>query len=290
MEQANNNVQNDVIDLRELFSVLKRRKKLIWAITILITTLAIVYAFFVAKPLYEVKVMMELGHIDTNPEQKNPNNYELKEKLEVIFNVKNRGNTYPNISKIILPKKTKNIMVIQAQGRDNISAEKKLKEFINYLMDLQNKELSIYTMAQHKQLTNIKNEIVYNKQLIEIINKSIINYEEKLLTLTEKDAALAGIYAIEIGRKQTESNTLIQGIYSLNNQYNDLEILITPLKIHKPKIIGKIKILNKPIKPKKALIVIVSFIAALILSILLAFFLEFISTLKKSSGEDTQLD
>ncbi len=88
MEQTNNNTQNDVIDLRELFSVLKRRKKLIGIVTGLLTVLAIVYAFFIAKPIYEVTGIMEIARIDKKP-VKNINN--LKQRLISLYDVARKG-------------------------------------------------------------------------------------------------------------------------------------------------------------------------------------------------------
>lgn len=46
-------------------------------------------------------------------------------------------------------------------------------------------------------------------------------------------------------------------------------------------IVGSILVNDNPVKPKKALIIIVSFVTAFILSLLLVFFMSFISKLKK---------
>ena len=51
----------DEIDLRELFQTIKKRKKMIYVITGVITLLAVVYAFVLVKPTYEVKAMIEIG-------------------------------------------------------------------------------------------------------------------------------------------------------------------------------------------------------------------------------------
>ena len=56
---------------------------------------------------------------------------------------------------------------------------------------------------------------------------------------------------------------------------------MSPLKIHKTAIVGNIEELDKPVKPKKTLIVVVAFITGLMLSIFLAFFLEFILSERK---------
>ena len=282
MQNNTQYIEEDNIDLRELFSIFKRRKKLILGVTVLFTLLALVYVL-IAKPVYEVKAVMELAQIDKKPVQ---NTTDLKQKVEVIFevNVKGKEVEFPLVSGVSLPKKTKNIIVIQAQGYDNDTAKQKLQEVTNFIISLQDKEVSIYTDIQKKRMNLIKKDISRNEQLSIEIEKDINNYENKLLNISKQDAALAGIYAIEIGKKQTELNNVTSKVYNLKNRKNDLELSISPLKIQKAVTIGKIEVLNKPIKPKKKLIVIVAFITGLMLSILLAFFLEFI----RGSKEETQ--
>ncbi len=275
--------QEDKIDLRELFAVLKRRKKLIWVVTALLTLFALVYVF-VAKPIYKVKVAIELAQIDKKPVQ---NTIDLKQKIEIIFevNVKGKKLEFPIVSSISLPKKTKNIMTIQAQGYDNDTAKQKLQEVTNFIISIQDKEMNSYTDIQKKRLNLIKKDINRNKQLSIEIKKDINSYKDKLLNISKQDAALAGLYSIETGKKQTELNNATNEIYNLENKKNDLELSISPLKMQKAAVIGKIEVLDKPIKPKKKLIVIVAFITGLMLSIFLAFFLEFLRGSKEEGTE-----
>ncbi len=272
-------IQEDKIDVGELFSVLKRRKKLIWSVTVLFILLVLVYVF-VAKPVYEVKVAIELAQIDKKPVQ---NTIDLKQKVEIVFEVNAKGKKieFPLVSGVSLPKITKNIMFIQAQGHDNDTAKQKLQEVINFIITIQDKELNSFTNIQQKRLALIEDGIVQNKQIGIEIKKDITNYKEKILNISKQDAALAGIYAIEIGKKQTELNDAISKIHELKNKKNDFELSISPLKIHKATTIGKIEVLDKPIKPKKKLIVIIAFITGLMLAVFLAFFLEFLRGSKK---------
>ncbi len=277
-------VQNEVIDIRELFSILKRRKKLISLVTGSITLLAVIYAFFIAKPVYEVKAVMELAQINKKPVQEIT---DLKQKVEVVFEVNSKGKKteFPLVRNISLPKTTTNMMIIKTQGYDNPTAQQKLQEVISYIMSQQDKELSSYMDIQKKRLALTKEDIFRNKKLIVEIQKDINNYENKLLNISEQDAALAGIYAIEIGKKQTELNNANSKIYGLKNKKNDLELSISPLKIQKAAIIGKIEVLDSPIKPKKKLIIIVAFITGLMLSVFLAFFLEFLGGMRNEEKD-----
>ena len=79
-------IQADKIDLRELFAVLKRRKKMIWGVTGFFTLLALVYVF-VTKPVYEVNAMIQIGQIDAKPID-NINNIQQKLNYEYQVYVK----------------------------------------------------------------------------------------------------------------------------------------------------------------------------------------------------------
>ena len=62
MQNETQYIQQNTIDIRELFAVLKRRKKLIYLTTGIITLLAIVYVF-IAKPVYKGSVTVEIGKV-----------------------------------------------------------------------------------------------------------------------------------------------------------------------------------------------------------------------------------
>jgi len=284
MEQTNNNTQNDVIDLRELFSILKRRKKLIGAVTGLLTVLAIVYAFFIAKPVYAVKGIMEIARIDKKP-VRDINN--LKQRLKTLYDMDRKGGKieFPIVSKINIPKTTTNLLEITTQGYSNDTAQQKLKEIISYATIRQNEQIKNYISIQKQKLQLNQNEIKKNTLLEEEIKQDMINYKNKLQNISKEDAALAGIYSIEIGKKQSELNTLSDRKYYISNQKNDLELSISPAKIEMAQSI-KTEISDHPIKPKKKLIVIVAFITGLMLSVFLAFFLEFIGGMKKEEDSE----
>jgi capsular polysaccharide biosynthesis protein len=268
--------EDDTIDLRELFHVLKKRQKLIYLLTLLITLSTIAYVYTV-KSVYEVKVSMELGQINKKPVQ---SIMDLKQKIETMYEIDNKEIELPKVTNITLPKNTNNIIKMNAQGYTNIGAKEKLQHTITYIKSLQDKDLNSYVSLQEKKLQLTKEDIKNNIQTIAKISEDIKNYEHKLLNISKQDAALAGIYAIAIGKKETELNNISSRINSLKNQKNTLEFSISPLNIKRASVIGKMVIHDKPIKPKKILIIIVSFITALMLSIFLAFFLEFIQGLK----------
>jgi len=273
--------ESDTIDLRELLNVLKKRKKLIYLLTIFITLSTIIYSYTI-RPVYEAKVTLELGKIAKTPIQ---NTINLKQRIETIYETKNDEILLPKITNVMLPKETSNIVVLKAQGTTNNTAKEKLQSAITYIGSVQDTNLNSYISQQKKKLQLTKEDIENNYKTMINIPKDIKNYEQRLLNISKQDAALAGIYAIEIGKKQAELNNIRSKVSNLKNVKNAIEVSISPLNIKKASIIGKIEIHDKPIKPKKLLMGIVSFITALMLSVFLAFFLEFVQGLK---NEDTK--
>jgi uncharacterized protein involved in exopolysaccharide biosynthesis len=281
MEQNTHNTyrQEETIDLRELFAVLKRRKKLIGSVTALFILLVLTY-IFIAKPIYEVRADIELAQINKKSVQETET---IKHKIEVMYDVNNKNKKiiYPRISALNLPKKTSNILTISAQGYDNITSKDKLQDAIDYINTIQNKDIDNYIKIQKKKLSLTQRDIEQTEKLMITLNTYLSNYTNKLLNISKEDAALAAIYSIEIGKKESERNALTSKIYALNNTINTIEQSISPLNIKRMALIGTIQISDKPIKPKKLLIFIVAFITGLMLSVFLAFFMEFLDNTKR---------
>ena len=94
--------------------------------------------------------------------------------------------------------------------------------------------------------------------------------------ILKDNPAVAAVYTIELNSKASELSDLKQNIYAINNQLNDLALTLSPNNIQHTAMLGKATTNKYPIKPKKTLIVAVAMVTGLILSLFLAFFLEFI--------------
>ncbi|MCT7557678.1 GNVR domain-containing protein [Aliarcobacter butzleri] len=114
----------------------------------------------------------------------------------------------------------------------------------------------------------------------------ILNYQSLILNLQNQ---------IENLNKEKQ-NILVDKIPNIKRELeynikNELEDILNRIELEKLKLtnkiaknsefVGSILVNEHPIKPKKSLIVVVSFVTGFILSIFLVFFIEFIRTLKK---------
>ena len=125
-------VQEDTIDLRELWAVLFRRKKLIGGVTAIITLLALFYVL-TAKPVYRGGALVEIGEVI------NPTEVVFNNKPTTIFYLDN-----PNTLKDIVtsakqvnaevPKKTDNLLRLTYDSTDKDAITPHLKSAIDYIM------------------------------------------------------------------------------------------------------------------------------------------------------------
>jgi len=82
-------IEEDTIDLRELWQTLMKRKMLVLFITGLITLAAIVFVL-VKQPIYEVKSNVMVGYIGEDTIEKSANIADpavIVKRLNIVFNI-----------------------------------------------------------------------------------------------------------------------------------------------------------------------------------------------------------
>lgn len=276
MQNETQYIQEETIDLRELFAVLKKRKKLIAWVTGVLTLLAAVYAFVIAKPVYEAKGMIEIGQIDDTPIA---DTNDVKQKLSYEYKINSRGikHTPPYVKAITVPKGSKSILSLIVESRNNEEGKAYIEKVIQKIEREYKAKTDAYIDNQKELIALTQQDIDENRKSLEQMQKELSDYSQKIISLKREDAALAGIYALQIGQKQIELQRLKKYISSLKIKKQELKLSITPIKMRPTHIVGEVETSDKPVKPKKALIVIVALITGLMLSVFLAFFLEFLS-------------
>ena len=152
-------IEEDEIDLRELFNTILRRKKLIIIMTALITVLAGIYAFM-KTPIYEVKSNIEIGHIgDTliaDP-------IALNKRLNIVFNVEDKIDTkekfVSKVSSIALNKKAKKFITVITEAISNDEALKKNKEVILYAQQVYKAKIDNFIFNNNNSIRAVKTQI-----------------------------------------------------------------------------------------------------------------------------------
>jgi len=279
-------IDGDVIDLRELIQTIKKRKKLIIFVTGMITLLAILYAFVLAKPLYEVKAMIEIGKIDAGTKDEMPLDdlQDVKQKLEYLYGVSTKKRReLPRVKAISIPRKSNSFFYVTVESRDNSSAISYINTITKKLEHDYAQKINAHIDTQKELLKLTQHDITVAQKNLSNSEKLLKDYAQKILDITHKDAALAGLFSMQISDVQSRVQKLQSYISELKEKEYELKLSLTPLKIKNTTLIGEIEVSENPVQPQKPLIVIVAFITGLMFSLFLVFFLSFIQGFKEEA-------
>ncbi len=345
-QHTDNFIQEDTIDIRELWKVLVRRKKLIALVTGTLTLLAVIYAL-VATPWYEAKAFVEIGtYKQGGKEVLLADSNKLAKRLEVEYidileNIKDRD---VKITAVKPLKKNASFIEIKALGKSNELSQSEVSKVLNQITQKHQAIVSEIKESRESHLNDIKRQIfsVKNNELtklnesltyektvhlpqlkekLELTKKNMLKNEEQIKVLTDnirktqnKNPSLTALNVIERGSleskissqeirlidietsiKALENKTIKQlerkiditikdKLAKLNEKLSLAEQALLPHNFKNSALVGEVIISDYPVKPKKKLIVIIAFLTGLMLSVFLAFFLEFIQAGKKEAS------
>ena len=309
-------IQEDEIDLREIFKSIFERKYFILIFTLMITILAIIYVSM-KTPIYEAKAVIEIGSYKTESDEVRvvDNLNEFSKKLSTIFIDLRKDDIEKEseITNISISKGMKNYIEISSQAISNDLALKEIEAVLSFTKDEHGKFLNDIKEKNKIQISNIDNsvknlqeQIVNIDRKIELYEKNVINLEEQMKFVLESlkniNSLDPSIAALKLMEKRDISNDIISNksqlfdlmikkesisnleINKLIERKKILESLTLDYNIKNSDIVGKIQINDYPVKPKKTLVIVVSFVTGFILSIFIIFFMQFIQGLKKEEN------
>lgn len=316
MNNTNNYaVQEDEIDLRELFKTLVKHKVKIVLITLVVTIGAIVYALMVPKT-YEAKAILRIGEYKiatSNDKVVVSDANELSKELEIIYIeiLKNENDKEAKTEKIQVLKNQKNFLEITTNGYSNKEAEvelqkvidyvqqkhKKILDDVKYLNDTKAKQIEGKLMLlKTKTLPALQEKISRYKEDLAVYEANFLDVQSNLKKIKDLNPTLATMqineqrYLADIIIKIKDSlesfedqknNIEVIEIEKLEEELKALKVLMEPYNYKNTEVVGAIMTNDYPIKPKKSLIVVVAFVTGLILSIFFVFLLEFIRNEKE---------
>ena len=319
MDKNNNQperyIEEDEIDLRELFLTLWKKKVFIVGFTLIITILGVIYSY-TKTPIYEAKALVEIGSykLNNNNTELIDNASQLSKRLNVLYidMLKNQKDRISEIDSISVPKKQNNFLEIQSSGISNQEAIKEINKVIEFIKSNHIKTMDDIKQRRELEIKNIDSKIskIKNKDIkllndkININERNLKNYKSELkkinsniseiennnpsltaLRLMEKRDLTSYIIDLEIQildmiNKKDELE--ITTINQLEEEKNLLASMLLPHNYKMTEVIGQIITNDYPTKPKKKLIIAVSFVTGFILSIFLVFFLNFIKSMSRT--------
>lgn len=302
-------IQEDEIDLKELFITIWKRKIFIVLFTFFVTLLAIIYAYN-KTPIYEVKSYIELGFIDNKIIEEPAI---LEQKLKVVFGIDNNMmNNNPEegiISSISQTKNIKNFLEIKTEAISNEIAIAKNKEVLAYTQNLYNPKIENSKSLINNEILNIERQIdFFENEKIKMLNESIILsnsnlekynkeitelYKSNINTNDKTSSMIASVQIInyqnliinlqnQINSIEIEKQQIIKNILpKMKASLDEIKFKLSEQNISNTRLVGDYIVNEYPSKPKKLLIIVVSFITGFILSIFIVFFMQFANNFRK---------
>ena len=307
--QENKPLEEDEIDLKELFKTIWAKKIFIVIFTLVVTILAGFYAY-IKTPIYEAKALLEIGEYKKNPVD---DAVALEKKLSTIFidmekNLKDKTSEISNISVV---KGLKNFLEIKSESTSNEEAKNEILKVLTFVQNEHEKILDDVKKQTEMELRNIDLQISDIKsKSVALIDKKIENNIKNLKSLEEQlkqidenlkkiDSLNPSLAALKLMEKRDITNSintitiqnfeleskkdelLTTNLYKLEESKKIIELSLLPHNYKNTQIVGEIITNDFPTKPKKQLIVAVAFVTGFIISILLVFFIQFIQGIRK---------
>src|SRR5574344_1746449 len=311
--QENRCIQEDEIDLKELFKTIWAKKIFIVIFTLVVTILAGFYAY--SKTLiYEAKALVEIGEYKINNTTKNSvdDASVITRKLTTLFidmekNLKDKTSQISNISVV---KGLKNFLEIKSESTSNEEAKNEILKVLTFVQNEHEKILDDVKKQKEMELKNIDLQISDIKsKSVALIDKKIENNIKNLKSLEEQlkqvdenlkkiDSLNPSLAALKLMEKRDITNSIntitIQNfeleskkdelltttLYKLEESKQIAESLLLSHNYKNTQIVGEIITNDFPTKPKKKLIVAVAFVTGFIISIFLVFFIQFIQGIR----------
>ena len=312
--QENKPLEEDEIDLKELFKTIWAKKIFIVIFTLVVTILAGFYAYS-KTPIYEAKALLEIGEYKINNTTKNSvdDASTLEKKLSTLFvdmekNLKDKTSEISNISVV---KGLKNFLEIKSESTSNEEAKNEILKVLTFVQNEHEKILDDVKKQKEMELRNIDLQISDIKsKSVALIDKKIENNIKNLKSLEEQlkqvdenlkkiDTLNPSLAALKLMEKRDITNSintitiqnfeleskkdelLTTNLYKLEESKKIIELSLLPHNYKNTQIVGEIMTNDFPTKPKKSLIVAVAFVTGFIISIFLVFFIQFIQGIRK---------
>lgn len=236
----NNYLQEDEIDLKEIFKLLINSKKLIIAITLVITTLGAIYAFQ-KTPVYKSTALIEIGYYGQDEQILIETAKNLIQELKINF-------IYTQGEDLSIKSFENRLIKIAHSSTSSVTSNNLLNELVTFAENRHILLLSKRTQKAEKILTNkiesLNKQIVYSKlrvsnkieSLYKQIENRIITLDNELPNIDLKIKALNSIIFEDqnnltllksnpdlLLQRAAQSPTLNQVIHSYKNQLLDFE-------------------------------------------------------------------
>jgi len=269
---------DDEIDLYELWLTLKKRKLTVFLVTFLFLFIAIAYSLF-SPDIYRIESIVALpkGYVSEKEKEKILIPFsvtkDILDKLDSEIKNKDFGKVS---SELHLPRE-----LLSSISEIDISNYRKVKGYVKISIEGRNKDYLLpvkdavigYLNGNDYVREQVKEEKESLKRKLQVLSKKLASLKKtaqraKELVL-DRDVKTIGFNPLDIDKT----------IIDLKFRINDLTLALKS-KIHGYREVDYY-LTDKPVKPKRKLIIAVGLISGLFLGIFLAFFKEWLENVRR---------
>ena len=271
-------MNNFPIETQENPATMTWRPRLILGITAFMTLCSVLYAFVIAKPIYEAQALIQVGKINGNHVEPIKS---TREKLAFTHQLDSWGDSkkLPVVSSAVVVAGQTDLLLIKTIGLSNEDAVKLLHTKADTLIKRQSKDVEKAQKAYKTTIKNSEFQLKSAKASIKELRRNIADYDRKVLKLTKEDVALLGTYFLELWKLRAKIEKQEQWIGTVSHHLGSARLML--IDTVPPQLVDKILTSEKPAKPRKALIVTVGFVSGLLFSLLIVFFLDFLLDMRE---------
>jgi len=287
------NKEYNQLSVKELFKTLYKHKNTILFSSFFVTFIVGYYLFFISKPIYQSQALIEIGHYKTQLLEKSST---LARKLKNIFIEPQKYVNHKQswIASINSPKNNEIFLEVTAQAYNRNISQHKIQEVVSYVKNNHKKKLTsiknlllrrIELIKQEiKKLTNfdlaqIEIIIAKNRNTIKEYKQNLEKLTQKLKTIEKTNSTLALLALLQQQSIQSQIQNLENRIENLTKRKIDIKLQInrlkekiedikdnlSPINYENTHIVGDILSPHIPVKPRKKLILFVTFITMILL-------------------------
>ncbi|WP_419675983.1 Wzz/FepE/Etk N-terminal domain-containing protein [Aliarcobacter butzleri] len=169
-------LQEDEIDLKELFKTIWSYKKFILIFTFIVTVLSIIYVSL-KTPIYQVKSVIKIGSIADVPLE---NSNILEKNIRVIFGLDNNSFSIKEdegiVTGINIIKNATSLLEVTTEAFTNEKAILKQHEVLEYLQDEYKYKIDEFIFKTNLNIKNLEGQIKYINEVKKVQKEESIDF------------------------------------------------------------------------------------------------------------------
>ncbi|MDH4234481.1 MAG: Wzz/FepE/Etk N-terminal domain-containing protein [Gallionella sp.] len=279
----NEETRGDTVSVLELLNVIRRYKRLIFALPIIAAVFSALFVSYVLRPTWEASAILEVGRIGQTGQTGQTGQIPIEPVTNVVSRIQHPSFatgalSYANVKpdelkgvKVaylgtlkVTPVKGAELIGVKLRAHSAVLAGNLIQGSIANLQKVHSEMMSITIDRHNKQIQILTKDIQDTNSEIELLRK-------KLLASHNWNAFDATLSANILQNKSAELRDMIQRKLLLEEQ-------VSPSRTYTTRVVGDIHVSDEPVSPNKPLIIGLAMLLGLLGALVIAFVHNAITT------------